>query len=160
MAVYDSEGELLFDESTMTIFSKIPLSALNMGSMRSLSRFLNIRSQTLVKTGIARGIPPDWTGLAELSSHFDIRDIMNFKEGQHDPTEALVNEWMTKDDATIEKLVTCIKDLERFDLLEELKLHLGMNHWITLKLYYPDLHFEKYILSCRMNFKIFDKMTL
>jgi hypothetical protein len=65
----------------------------------------------------------DWENLAELMGH-EYEDILNLRCDQ-DPVESIIRQWERQPDATIEKLLSFLREIERPDVIEDLQQFIG-----------------------------------
>lgn len=100
--------------------SSVPGKALNYSSRLILSNNLNIKGVIPSKSGHAR----DYRGLAELMD-FQYSNIKIFERNE-DPTLRILEAWETRPDATLDKLISFLEEMERYDVINELKPLLGM----------------------------------
>ncbi|XP_054478545.1 myeloid differentiation primary response protein MyD88 [Anoplopoma fimbria] len=100
MACVDSEIDLW----------TIPLIALNMNVRKQLALYLNPRN----------AVAADWMAVAE-SMGFIYLEIKNY-EGFRSPTESILEGWQARStDATVGKLLSILEEVERRDIVEDLR---------------------------------------
>ncbi|KAM9337537.1 myeloid differentiation primary response protein MyD88 [Symphorus nematophorus] len=88
----------------------IPLIALNMTVRKKLGLHLNPRNT----------VAADWTAVAEVMgfTYLEIKNYEAFKK----PTESVLEDWQARcTDATVGKLLSILEEVERVDILEDLR---------------------------------------
>ncbi|XP_075936337.1 myeloid differentiation primary response protein MyD88 [Anarhichas minor] len=100
MACVDSEFDLW----------TVPLVALNMSVRKKLGLYLNPRN----------AVAADWMAVAEAMG-FNYLEIKNY-EVSKSPTESVLEDWQARStDATVGKLLSILEEVERRDILEDLR---------------------------------------
>ena len=89
------------------LYASVSAKALNVSSRQILSRYLN-PSNTLLQ---------NWQALAEHFG-FDYMDIQNY-ERYADPTKSLLEDWCGQRQATLGRLYEHLRDMERWDVMED-----------------------------------------
>lgn len=102
-------------ESLSSVSSK----ALNCSSRMILSNNLDYKQVLPCRNGFAR----DYRGLAELIG-FQFKIIKRFGESES-PTMKILESWETRPDATLDKLITFLEEMDRHDVISELIPFLG-----------------------------------
>jgi len=104
MACFDSEFDLW----------TIPLVALNMSVRKKLGLYLNPRN----------AVAADWMAVAEAMG-FNYLEIKNY-EASKSPTESVFEDWQARSaDATVGKLLSILEEVERRDIVEDLRPLMG-----------------------------------
>ncbi|XP_047424633.1 myeloid differentiation primary response protein MyD88 [Mugil cephalus] len=94
----------------------VPLVALNMGVRKKLGLYLNPK-QT---------VSADWMAVAEAMG-FSYLEIKNY-ESCKSPTKALLEDWQARSsDATVGKLLSIFSEVERNDIVEDLREHIDQD---------------------------------
>ncbi|KAG9283297.1 myeloid differentiation primary response protein MyD88 [Astyanax mexicanus] len=96
-------------------YDAIPAIALNYGVRKRLGQYLNPTNT----------VASDWTDLAERMD-FTYLEIRNY-ERRENPTQTLLEEWQTRPEATVGKLLTFLEEAERKDIITDLKRHIDEN---------------------------------
>lgn len=111
------------EDSTHVFFknslSSVPAKVLNYSARFILSNNLDIKIVLPAKNGHSR----DYRGLAELMG-FQYNDIKKF-ERYDDPSMKILESWETHPDATLDKLISFLEEMERHDIIKELEPLLG-----------------------------------
>ncbi|KAM8730967.1 myeloid differentiation primary response protein MyD88 [Acanthopagrus schlegelii] len=88
----------------------IPLVALNMSLRKKLGLYLNPRNM----------VAADWMAVAETMG-FTYLEIKNY-EASKSPTETVLEDWRARNtDATVGKLLSILEEVERKDIVEDLR---------------------------------------
>ena len=66
----------------------------------------------------------DWESLAELMG-FSYEEILNLG-CDFDPVESIIRQWERQSDATVDKLLSFLNKIERFDVIEDLQPFISM----------------------------------
>jgi hypothetical protein len=66
----------------------------------------------------------DWESLADLMG-FSYEEILNLG-CDFDPVESIIRQWERQSDATVDKLLSFLKEIERFDVIEDLQTFISM----------------------------------
>lgn len=94
--------------------STVPLVALNMTFRKKLGLYLNPRN----------AVAADWMAVAEAMG-FTYLEIKNYEPAVN-PTVKMLEDWQARStDATVEKLLSILSELERNDVLEDLQPMIG-----------------------------------
>ncbi|XP_018607004.1 myeloid differentiation primary response protein MyD88 [Scleropages formosus] len=97
-------------------FDRVPLVALNVTVRKNLALYLNPRN----------AVAADWQSLAEMMG-FSYLEIQNY-ERQENPTEKILEAWKGRcPDATVGKLLSMLRKVERHDVLLDLKITIEEN---------------------------------
>lgn len=92
----------------------VPLIALNMSVRKKLGLYLNPRN----------AVAADWMAVAE-NMGFTYLEIKNY-ETSKSPTEGVLEAWQARStDATVGKLLSILTEVERNDILEDLRPLIG-----------------------------------
>lgn len=92
----------------------IPLSALNVTVRKKLGLYLNPRN----------AVASDWMSVAE-EMDFSYREIQNYVETKN-PTAMVLDDWQARStDATVGKLLSILKKVDRNDVVEDLQVYIG-----------------------------------
>ena len=92
----------------------IPLIALNMSLRKKLGLYLNPRNM----------VAADWMAVAETMG-FTYLEIKNY-EASKSPTETVLEDWRARNtDATVGKLLSILEEVERKDIVEDLRPLIG-----------------------------------
>lgn len=91
----------------------IPLSALNVTVRKKLGLYLNPRN----------AVASDWMSVAE-EMDFSYREIQNYVETKN-PTAMVLDDWQARStDATVGKLLSILKKVDRNDVVEDLQVYI------------------------------------
>jgi hypothetical protein len=108
------------NEELEELMKSAPVRCLNVTARTKLSQFLNPPRSVPARCGIIA----DWRGVAELRD-FQYQQIQNFQLSL-DPTARLLDEYDSQNqDCSVQSFLIILKDLERFDVLEEVKPDIG-----------------------------------
>ncbi|XP_071383671.1 myeloid differentiation primary response protein MyD88 isoform X4 [Centroberyx affinis] len=114
----------------------IPLIALNMTVRKRLGLYLNPRN----------AVAADWMAVAETMG-FSYLEIKNY-EASKNPSLKILEDWQARStDATVGKLLSILEEVERKDVVEDLRPLIGS----------PEL-FDAFICYCQSDFKFVDQM--
>lgn len=92
----------------------VPLNALNMSFRKKLGMYLNPKNT----------VAADWTVVAEAMG-FTYLEIKNY-EASKSPTKSVLEDWQARSaDATVAKLLSILTEVERFDIVEDLRSLIG-----------------------------------
>lgn len=92
----------------------VPLIALNMSLRKKLGLYLNPRNT----------VAADWMAVAEAMG-FTYLEIKNH-EASKSPTEAVLEDWRARStDATVGKLLSILTEVDRMDIVEDLRPLIG-----------------------------------
>lgn len=92
----------------------VPLIALNMNVRKKLGLYLNPRT----------AVASDWMAMAEAMG-FTYLEIKNYEPSKN-PTGTVLEEWQARvSDATVGKLVSILVEVERNDIVEDLRPSIG-----------------------------------
>ncbi|XP_044032547.1 myeloid differentiation primary response protein MyD88 isoform X2 [Siniperca chuatsi] len=126
MACADSEVDL----------GTIPLIALNVSVRKKLGLYLNPRN----------AVAADWMAVAEAMG-FTYLEIKNY-EASKSPTKTFLEDWQARStDATVGKLLSILAEVERKDIVEDLRPLIGP----------PEL-FDAFICYCQKDFQFVHEM--
>ena len=85
---------------------------------------MNIAAHQLLSKLLRPKLPGhDWESLAELMGH-GYEEILNLRCDQ-DPVESIIRQWERESDATIDKLLSFLQEIERPDVIEDLQQFIG-----------------------------------
>lgn len=92
----------------------VPLVALNMTFRKRLGLYLNPKNT----------VAADWTAFAEAIG-FTYLEIKNY-EASPNPTKSVLEDWQARSaDATVGKLLSILTEVERLDIVEDLRPLIG-----------------------------------
>lgn len=95
--------------------SSVPAKVLNYSSRIILSNNLDFKQILTSKRGYAR----DYRGLGEFMD-LQHNDIKIFERSKESPTQQILEAWEIKPNATLEKLIEFLEEMERYDIIKEL----------------------------------------
>lgn len=101
----------------------IPLTALNMTVRKNLGLYLNPRHT----------VAADWMAVAEVMG-FSYLEIKNYEDSKN-PTLSVLEDWQAGSDATVGKLLSILTEVERKDIVEDLRPMIGAFGFILFLLY-------------------------
>lgn len=109
--------------------SEIPIRALTLSTRHQLSQYLNSEQYITTSKGLSR----DYRGLAQLMGFS--YSIMNFVLKTTDPLNSLLEMYENRSEATFDKLLQMLEQIERFDIIDDLKPILlnDAKHYLNLK---------------------------
>lgn len=91
----------------------IPLSALNVTVRKKLGLYLNPRN----------AVAADWMSVAE-EMDFTYLEIQNYADTKN-PTAMALDDWQARSTATVGKLLSILKKVDRKDVVEDLQPFIG-----------------------------------
>lgn len=109
------------NSSLKSSLSSVSAKALNFSSRLVLSNNLDYKQVLPSRKGYAR----DYRGLAELMG-FQYKIIKKFGESEN-PTMKIIDSWETHADATLDKLISFLEEMDRYDVITELTPFLEKN---------------------------------
>ncbi|KAF5903596.1 myeloid differentiation primary response protein MyD88 [Clarias magur] len=90
-------------------YESIPVTALNYGVRKKLALYLNPTNT----------VAADWTDIAE-KMEFTYLEIKNY-EKRENPTQKLLEDWQTRVEATVSRLLGFLEQADRKDIISDLK---------------------------------------